>query len=846
MLKKDMKNTSQKYNDSNLLPYYQKLSLKDKFDKDAKWIADCVNHIDRSSNYTDVDYQTKLDINYAIAKGRGKEGINQAIKSRKGIISDDDKSLLQDTYFDILSPIYKAMAGEQQKRTLDARAFDISGYNQNMIKKKKEEYYQDWTQSNIITPLKDKTTQKILQKHNITNPQDLSPEEQQQVQSEIEQDLKFNTPKDIDSFMNNDYKSPSETMIQEMLNWYLTHFDLKFKTDESFKHYILSGRQVVYQTIEKNKPICKIINPKGFSYFSKDNTFFIDEGEWWRFEEGVSYIELVGSLPMNDKIIDELHKVAMTYGANVDNYARRNFRGETKFGVNEKVAEINTRTNGSFVNSFPEDLLTRRGQEFIGSINSIFGGSYAGDNLIRKANICFKSYDKVFLVERYNTKKDDIDYYWVGENYVKNPELDKKVTEYWAPAFYQADKIGAESNIVFNKKRCEFQNRNVNDPFDVVPPYTGVEYSRLFNNSKPIAPIDFGKNSQAEYNKIKKKIREHDKRNIGRVFAVPESFIPEDWSMEKFVTFIKNTGIVPLNENQGSLNPAISAQILKSIDMTTNDYITSNLNRAEFVKREAEAAMSYSPSTLGQAPASITATNNQQNIIQGSYKTEDIFSLHNVFINRLLSNGMLMLKNALLLNKELRNAILSIPSLATLKIDDELLFNSIPYIKVLNTTDEVNAIKDIQNLMQPMIQNGVIKSFSEVMEIRFKKNSADLMNVAKEAERKAKIAQEEAIKREQENLEKDRQANIQMNKDKIALEKEKFLMQEETKRYIADKAHDQWLAQTDADGNKIPDSVQSTLIKAEVDKLKIESNEKIASEKLEANKNLINKNHIKK
>jgi len=661
--------------------------------------------------------------------------------------------------------------------------------------------------------------------------------------------------------MNNKFRSPSETMIQEMLDWYIMHFDIKFKTDESFKHLLLSGIEVARQTIDSNnRIICDILNPKGFTYYAKDNTFFIDEGEWWKYEEDISYIDLVSSIPADSTLLKELHDVASKYGISSKDYARRTMRGEAPEGVNEILSEfINAGNGGPFTDTAYNDLGSPEGQGFLAYMYRTYGasGNTGTSQLIRKANICYKSFDPVFLVERYNNKLDKLDQFWVGENYEKNPELDRRVTPYWAPAYYSADKLGAESSFIYNKQRIPFQNRSVNNPFDIVSPYTGVEYSRLFNNAKPVAPIDFGKPSQYEYNHVKKKMEEADKRDVGRVFAVPESFIPQDWDYERFVGFIKETGIVPINENNSSLNPAISAQILKSIDITTNDYQAAYQNRLEYIKREAETNMSYSPSQLGQAPPSLTATSNQQNIIQGSYKTEDIFSLHAMFVNKLLSNGMVMLKNALLTDDDLRKALLSIPSLAALEVDDKMLFESTPFIKVLNTTDEVAAVKDVVNLLQPMIQNGVIKNISEVIKMRFKKNSAELLNVAEEAERKVEAQMQAERKTQLEESEKNRQMQIQINKDNLASEKEKWMYQEETKRYIADKDYEKWVRQTDVDQNQVPDSVQVAMVKANIDnesqdkqrdleRDKIKSNEKIANSNNKSRERIANKKESKK
>ena len=110
------------------------------------------------------------------------------------------------------------MVGEQQKRELFAICKDISGYNQSLYKKKKLDLYTGYVKSNIHAPLQQQATQEILLKHQIQDPKQLKPEEQDQISFEIEELMKFKTPKDIDKFMTDDYKSPTETQLQEILN----------------------------------------------------------------------------------------------------------------------------------------------------------------------------------------------------------------------------------------------------------------------------------------------------------------------------------------------------------------------------------------------------------------------------------------------------------------------------------------------------------------------------------------------------------------------------------------------------------------------------------------------------
>jgi len=819
------------------LPYYKRISYHKKKANNFKWVEECAEYIDRFyGQYTNLDYADKLNLNYDIAKGRGEAAMSQYQhgQSDRSLIDEGiNVSTEKKKHFDILSPIFKSMSGEMQKRDLIAVASDISGYAQSLKKKKNLELYQQLL-GQKMAPLQQEATQEIFLKHKIDNPQSLAPEEQKQIKFEIDELMKFKTPKDIDKFMRDDYKAPAEHLIQNLVDWYIREFDLKFKTDEAFKHLLLSGREIAHQTIQHYKPYCKILNPKGFTYYSEQNTFHIEDGEWWKYEEGITYSTMVNEMP--EKSLKQMHDLITRGSVGSGDGVRRHIRGELPSEVSSVVAEINTSTDGAFLDMAPKNMASREGQSFISSLFAAFGNGENSDynaSTIRRALICYTAFTPVYYIRR-KTKGGDLEGFWVGENYTKNKEKDYDVTKFWAKEYWQCKKVGSSNGIYYDKERVPFQNRSLSDPFKIIPPFVGVEYSRLFNNSPTVAPIDFGKPYQYEYNLVKNKQEELEQTNIGKVMFLPESFIPKDWSMGKFAKMMKLSKFAPINENSDTLNPAVAAQIMKSVDLSNTVEVDRFNARLDYIRRDAELAMSYSPSQLGTAPASMTATNNQQNIIQGSYKTEDIFALHNTFVRNLLNSGVTMIKNSLRDNKELREQIASDLGIAILEAEFKLLEQSDPTISIINDTEEIRNIESYKNLLQPMVQNGLVSS-SDSIKIQFAKNSADLINLAEESERKAQKSREAQQKREQEEADKQRASIEKMAADVLALDKYKFDTEQQTRKEVAAIDATKFQRQADADANNIPDVVQNTLAKQITEDKDRTSDEKMAREKNETN-----------
>ena len=128
-----------------------------------------------------------------------------------------------------------------------------------------------------------------------------------------------------------------------------------------------------------------------------------------------------------------------------------------------------------------------------------------------------------------------------------------------------------------------------------------------------------------------------------------------------------------------------------------------------------------------------------------------------------------------------------------------------------------------------MVQNG-LGSSSDSIKIQFAKNSADLINLAEESERKAEKAQESQQKREQAELDKQRAHLEKMAADIRAFDKYKFDKEQQVRVEVARIDSEKFQKQADSDANMIPDAVQNTMAKEVSEARDRTSTEKIARE----------------
>lgn len=773
------------------------------------------NHIKMITHHYPVDYLAKtkeqIKANYLIGNGLSPLTSTSSFHPNLSLQNNSKDSVASTIqYYDIQRRILTRMWGENQKRSLSIRAIDGSGYNQNVRKKKRLELFQEYIRMSIFEPTREQVTQEIMMKYQVQNPSDLSPEDQQQLQLEVDQNLKFKLPTDIDRYMRNSYVSPSEAQLQKLADWAIREFSVKYITSECYKDLTLAGFEAAYIGIKNNIPVTEQVNPYYFTFYNPTSSPFIEDSDWWMYDKPVTFSQLVRDHLNTTEKVKKFKDFVDSYDFSRIASGRASYGAERAIWGNVVVPSMFLDDKGNMTQSLP-DVSTPEGQKFYERVETIFGSSSPDHkNMYSARHIVFTSFDKLYYVEREDPKnRTRLKGFWVGENYKKNDKLDIRVTEQWFPALYEGVELGDGTGYITNKQRVPFQNRSVNDPRKLYAPYIGVEFSKLHGNTPRIAPVDLGKPYSYKNNLLENKIEELDESNMGRIFTFANEAIPAGWTIEQMMEVAKKSKMVPIDLSRlGELGfSQVASQLFKSVDVSNDDYINSYIQRKKLLEQECMEAMSYTPSQMGLAPASMTATNNQQNIIQGSYATEDINSIHRLFEERYIEAFVNLIRNGLRDNDHLRTYLLDDLGIAELEVDEETLNLSDIGIKITSALDDIQDINSIKQLLQPMIQNQLI-DFSDVAEVQFAKEPSKIINLARESKERLEKQREEQQKQAQEmEMQKLKQID-ERNKLELAWKEREF----ELKELQIRMSGDQFRLQADSDNNKIPDTVQKSII----------------------------------
>ncbi len=717
-----------------------KVSFEDKAAKDWAWLKEWIDYYaDGSYMYdTQIDVEKTL-LNYRLWNGRGiyKTDITSPFSSREleeeGFYFNGEDI----PHFDILIPIGKSLHGQQQMTNLKPIVTDSSVTNVNFKKKKRIELYQRWIQDSQLKPLEDQAFQEWLTENNITDPSQLAPELQERMQQEISQKTAAMTPEDADKYMKKDYKSPRESLLQQITEFVLRRDKIKYWTDENFKHMLISGVQLYETGIKNNKAYFRILNPIGYKSGGPESAHFEEDMDWQVYTEKITLATLFKEHghELTEKDLKKLKNF------DVDNAYYRQ-RGEFPEPMASKIAEFDMETN--LFDKAPH-WSSREGQAFLTELHTKFGNISNGEGLFERTTVVFKSLRKFKLVERYDPEKQKFVEFWVDGSYTKNPKKDFSVKTVWFPHAYMGRRVdfgGADDTFYFDLGPVPNQYKNVLEPWNITMPIMGSKYSKLFNNTPNIAPIDLAKPWQDKFNIKLAMIQEKESTDIGRIFAISDSLKPKDWSFGKWLMMARHGKLLPLDTSNEALN-GIDGQMFKEFNLSQLQDLAAHLQHLDWIRAQAALAMSYNPQRLGQIVATEAVRNAQGNIQQSTYQTQDLFTLHNEVVERLLNRHIWNEKIALRENEYVASYVLDDMSIADLTLDKESLDDAEIGITIRNSSEDYNKLELIKSLGQAMIQNQMI-TFPELIRLYMTNNMADAINVAEAAEEKMQKRQEQA------------------------------------------------------------------------------------------------------
>ena len=704
----------------------QRLTRKQKEADDKKWYKDQLESLDRVAFRTGIfnsdgletgisDYR-RMKVNYDLFNNIINKTDFEHICFPFG--KDVGELPADFTNKDIVSGKIKALLGMEMRRPF---SWKVIAVNEEATTRREQEEFsklKEYVINSITAPIRMEIEKKYAEE---SKGKELTPEEQQKIQEQVEGELKTRTPEEVKKYMEREHQDPAEALSHQLLQYLFQKEDIKMKFNKAWKHGLISGKEIFWVGVVNGEPVIKVVNPLHFDFDKSPDTDYIEDGEWASYEMYMTPSEIVKYFgqDLSPTEIDE---------------------------VFEEYSHASSLTDSSF--TFRSD----------GTM------SMTGIRVIHCEWKALKPFKFVTGINKETGEEyEDI----VDEAYLLDKEAgDIKVTTEWIPTKYEGYKIGVDKFAFL--REVPGQNKDLDNLYNCKLSYVGAVYDNL--NSEVTSLVDRMKYYQYMYNILWYRIELLTASDDGKSILLNSNLIPKSSGLdiEKWMHYFKINKIGLMNPseegNKGSQNMGEAA---KEIDLSLVSDIQKYMQLAEYIEKRCGESVGITKQVEGQIGNSEAVKNTQQALVQSANILEPYFEMHNIIKRNVLQS---LIECAKVAYSEFQpkniSYVLDDMSRKMLTIDYDLLENSTYGIFVSNSMKSDEALQMVQQLSHAALQNQKIE-LSDVIKIMRSES-------IQEAEELLKASETERIEREQQMQQQQMEAQAQSEEKQKEFRREEW------------------------------------------------------------------------
>lgn len=607
---------------------------------------------------------------------------------------------------DISSYRIKALLGMEMKRPFGYKVLAVNKEATTRKEQKETDLIKEFVVEQIMLPIRQQAEIEYQQQ---IKGQNLSQQELQQLQQQMQASITAKTPDEVKRYMERDHQDPAEVQGHQIMEYLTKEQDIRAKFNKGWKYGLLTAYEVYWVGIINNKPVMKVVNPIRFTCDRSPDLDYIEDGEWAIAEYRMNPSTVVKTFKLTDKEIDSIY-------ADHSHYVEQSMR--------DNLFDFSP-------NGYDDDY----------------------ENTVRVIHVQFTGLRKVGWLDYIDADGQLQTKFLVDENYKLNKENgDIKIEWEWIPATHEGYKIG--SDIYKNMGLIQGDMKDIDNIYNSKLSYHGAIYDNM--NSQPTAPMDRMRNYQYFYNIINYRLELVLASDKGKKILMNINAIPEDAGIdiEKWQYFFESSPFMWYNPDQEGMTSQDVNTIAKTMDLSLISDINKYIELLEFLDQKCGKSVGVTDPVLGQTAVSESVGNNQQNLIQTSLILEPYFDLH-ASIKKNVMNSLLNVAKIAYSNSPLQatSYVLDDMSVKMLDMDINLLDSSTLGIFVEDSGEAQESKELVRQLAHAAMQNQTIE-LSDVLAVVKQKGT-------QEAEEVLKVAEKERIARTQQEAqaEREHQAN---------------------------------------------------------------------------------------
>lgn len=782
-------------------------------------------------DYRDNDKLKKFEINYDLANGRLDTSLYEVedycmIGQEKVTISKGEIP-----HIPIVSQVVKTLIGEQLLRPWKLSVDDESPIKNSIMTEEYKKLFKNYIQNNIIAPIEQQAYEKISSEMSKIDSSALSPEELQQIQAQVQQqvssEVSFNTPQEIIEFMNNEYQNPLARQAQEIMN----HLDKKFRIKdievEGFSHMIPTAEEYYYVNIGERGLDFDMVPPDSISYGGPAEEVWVQNMDWAKRERWTTITEIRHKYaevlkPSHMKELDKMYepKFGSKHYDNDKSPLTKRYMFELSRdpeGMQEKFGNQDYRRKENFNNiaSAYANIQSRWGLDVDFS-----------EFAIRETHIVWKEDRIMYRVHRIEDGK--VKKYYFDEHYI-SVEEDIEVKKIIAPEIWEGTKIGTEDPIYLNIRPVRGQYPSPNDPYSAQLPYIGRKYNTFRGRSNNVAIIDLMKQFQRDIDTEMAALRKDLSTNIGKVFVMLMNSKPQNMTWSSMLQIAKDHNILMIDPVQKGMS-GIDPQFMREVNMSKMSEIAERVNLIKEMTNNLYQVAGFNANRTGQGGQYANAVNIQTQQQSSYNQTEPMFETHRLIVekacDRLMNLARVYYKDNV---EELRN-ILTPSSYAELEFGYPFWYSYFN-VRLENSGKVARQVEMLKQYLQAFIQNGMQPI--DVVHLAMAETKNDILDILSKIDTRQKEAAQQAQDSQMQQI----QQQMAMQEQAIQAEREfkmnlkQMELQAADMRSQRDSEKFKMAADVDSDGRA--DLLESKIL--ELDQRAKEHEDKIEIEKQKVN-----------
>jgi hypothetical protein len=685
------------------------------------------------------------------------------------------------------------------------------------VNRLKENYFQD-----LYQPQLERIRSEYLTENGIDDIIALTPEEQRQVQADLEARYRSGVPRDMVDDMAK-IKTPNERLTQVLLNNDMKEFSINEKYSTGGEMAVVTDEEY-FRILKKGiKPSLEVLNSKWVDWIGDEETDHCEDGSMAKYEQYLTphtFLTKWGRLFINNqsamKDMSQLFTEIPGYGGIGSTGGYNDDRDPGLRALEFDFLDDISRNPERIQNHWG----TRAGQEDIKNVYQHLTRYHTAGSAILEEYLTWKWTEAIKLLIR--KEGDTLVEYLVGHDYKFSPERgDIKVYKYAINRTWHGVKVADKLYGDVEKVGWQYAGLHLGEPKLTI---FGRKYGTTMNNGKNVPLMRPAIEFQESYNISKNKMEELKKNDLGKILAWNTKAKVKGWTDNQFMSSIVNSKNIPYSTDMMN-KERDGNKFFEVLDHTST--ASMEMYRKECVEAERDIfkAMYVNPDAMGLS-SQYASNALAQNNIAGSDK--QLASFHNkrrIVKERVLNAFIKVSKACLVEDKVKQDRLFDDFTRTHIQVNAEELLGDETYLYVVDDYRENQKVEAIRAQIMTMMQNSSVKDVLAIMNAETSSEMSELAELAEKRNQEAAANAQQAA-----------EANEKYKADLIAKVEEykaaQKAMLEDRKNEVTREVAllNSKTMENAADVNK--DSVADSLEKA---KEEIRSKEKIAAAELEFN-----------